>query len=54
MGGWLPPFGISFVGDITGALFGLAAGLVALVAAASAAGAIDAGGRRWGTFPFCC
>ncbi len=52
MGGWLPPFGISFVGDLTGALFVLAAGLVALVAAASAAGAIDAGGRRWGTFPF--
>lgn len=33
MGGWLPPFGISFTADVMGAMFALAAAVVALVVA---------------------
>lgn len=52
MGGWLPPFGISFTADVLGVLFATAAAFVALVCAAVAVRDIDATGRRYGFYPF--
>ncbi|WP_275789616.1 Na+/H+ antiporter subunit D [Pararhizobium gei] len=52
MGRWLPPFGIAFTVDLTGALFALTASIVAIAAAVAAAGEIDASGRRYGFYPF--
>ncbi len=51
-GRWLPPFGISFTADLLGALFALAAALVALAAGIYALRDINATGRRYGFFPF--
>ena len=52
MGRWLPPFGIAFTADLFGAVRALAAALVALAAAIFSLQDIDAGGRRYGFFPF--
>ncbi|KQR32540.1 cation:proton antiporter [Rhizobium sp. Leaf155] len=52
MGRWLPPFGIAFTADLTGALFALTGGIVALVCAIHAARDIDETGRRYGFYPF--
>ncbi len=52
MGRWLPPFGIAFTADMTGALFSLAAAIVALAGAAHARREIDANGMRYGFYPF--
>jgi multicomponent Na+:H+ antiporter subunit D len=52
MGRWLPPFGIAFTADLTGALLALAGGIVALCAAYNAASEIDTAGRRYGFYPF--
>jgi len=52
MGRWLPPFGIAFTVDALGATLALAAAVVALPAAVYAGVDIDAGGRRYGFFPF--
>jgi multicomponent Na+:H+ antiporter subunit D len=52
MGRWLPPFGIAFTVDLTGALFALAAAVVALVGAVAAIDDINASGRRYGFYPF--
>ncbi|HWU65045.1 MAG TPA: Na+/H+ antiporter subunit D [Ensifer sp.] len=52
MGRWLPPFGIAFTVDITGALFNLAGGIAALSAGIAALGDIDRTRRAYGFFPF--
>ncbi|MDH6294350.1 multicomponent Na+:H+ antiporter subunit D [Agrobacterium fabrum] len=52
MGRWLPPFGIAFTADLTGALLSLAAAIVALAGAIHAGADIDASGRRYGFYPF--
>ena len=52
MGRWLPPFGIAFTADLTGALLALAASIVAFAAAIHASVDIDNSGRRYGFFPF--
>jgi multicomponent Na+:H+ antiporter subunit D len=52
MGRWLPPFGIAFTADLTGTLFALAGGIVALAGAVHALGDIDGSGRRYGFYPF--
>ncbi|SMF48494.1 multicomponent Na+:H+ antiporter subunit D [Xaviernesmea oryzae] len=52
MGRWLPPFGIAFTADLFGAVMALAAAVVALAAGIFALRDIDAGGRRYGFFPF--
>lgn len=52
MGRWLPPFGIAFTADLTGALLSLAAAVVALAGAIHARADIDASGRRYGFYPF--
>lgn len=52
MGRWLPPFGIAFTVDLTGALFAFFAALVALAGGIFAAEDIDASGRRYGFYPF--
>ena len=52
MGRWLPPFGIAFTADLTGALFALAAGIVALAGGVHALTDIDDSGRRYGFYPF--
>ena len=52
MGRWLPPFGIAFTADLTGALFALAGGLVALAGGIYALTDIDGEGRRYGFYPF--
>lgn len=52
MGRWLPPFGIAFTADLTGALLSLAAAIVALAGAIHAGSDIDASGRRYGFYPF--
>ncbi|KIQ01907.1 cation:proton antiporter [Agrobacterium tumefaciens] len=52
MGRWLPPFGIAFTADLTGALLGLAGAIVALACAIHASAEIDEGGRRYGFYPF--
>lgn len=52
MGRWLPPFGIAFTVDLTGALFALTSAAVALVGAVAAIDDVNAGGRRYGFYPF--
>ncbi|WP_411035127.1 Na+/H+ antiporter subunit D [Shinella sp. BYT-45] len=52
MGRWLPPFGIAFTADLTGALFALAGAVVALAGGVHALGDIDGSGRRYGFYPF--
>ena len=52
MGGWLPPFGISFTADIFGAAMALAAAIAALLAAIHALRDIDLLGLRHGFFAF--
>ncbi len=52
MGRWLPPFGIAFTVDLTGALFNLATGIAAFAAGISALGDIDRTRRAYGFFPF--
>ncbi len=52
MGRWLPPFGIAFTVDLTGALFNLAAGVAALGGGVAALGDIDRTRRAYGFFPF--
>ncbi|MBP1853298.1 Na+/H+ antiporter subunit D [Rhizobium halophytocola] len=52
MGRWLPPFGIAFTVDLTGALFALAAAIVSLSGAVYALGDINGSGRRYGFYPF--
>ncbi|WP_117190546.1 Na+/H+ antiporter subunit D [Rhizobium terrae] len=52
MGRWLPPFGIAFTADLLGAAMALAAAVAALAAGIFALADIDAGGRRYGFFPF--
>lgn len=52
MGGWLPPFGISFTADIFGAVMALAAAIAALLAAIFALRDIGPGGLRHGFFAF--
>ncbi|WP_173931112.1 Na+/H+ antiporter subunit D [Chelativorans sp. Marseille-P2723] len=52
MGGWLPPFGISFAADALGASFSFAATLVAVVGAVYAITDIGSVGRRYGFYPF--
>ncbi|MGL3606403.1 Na+/H+ antiporter subunit D [Rhizobium sp. G187] len=51
MGRWLPPFGIAITVDLTGALFALAAAIVALASALYAHVEIDRSGRRYGFYP---
>jgi len=52
MGRWLPPFGIAFTADLTGALFALAGAVVAFAGGVHALADIDASGRRYGFYPF--
>ncbi|MBB5537354.1 Na+/H+ antiporter subunit D [Rhizobium giardinii] len=52
MGRWLPPFGIAFTVDLTGALFALIAAMVALAGAVAAVTDINDSGRRYGFYPF--
>ncbi len=52
MGGWLPPFGISFTADIFGAVMALAAAIAAFLAAIHALRDIDLKGLRHGFFAF--
>ena len=52
MGRWLPPFGIAFTVDLTGALLALAAAMVALAGSIYALGDINQSGRRYGFYPF--
>ncbi|MGK6315287.1 Na+/H+ antiporter subunit D [Neorhizobium sp. DT-125] len=52
MGRWLPPFGIAFTADLFGAVMALASAVVALAGGIFALHDIDAGGRRYGFFPF--
>ncbi len=52
MGRWLPPFGIAFTVDLTGALFNLACGIAALAGGIAALGDIDRTRRTYGFFPF--
>ncbi|WP_196259281.1 Na+/H+ antiporter subunit D [Pelagibacterium limicola] len=51
MGRWLPPFGISFAADMTGALFSLAASVSALVVVFYAQSEIDSREHRFGFYP---
>ncbi|OCP07101.1 MULTISPECIES: Na+/H+ antiporter subunit D [unclassified Ensifer] len=52
MGRWLPPFGIAFTVDLTGALFALTASVVALAGAIYSLADINDSGRRYGFYPF--
>ncbi len=52
MGRWLPPFGIAFTVDLTGALFALAASVVALAGGVYSLSDINDSGRRYGFYPF--
>lgn len=52
MGRWLPPFGISFSADLTGALLAFTATAVALVCGIYAAVDIDTSRLRYGFYPF--
>ncbi|MGF0536828.1 Na+/H+ antiporter subunit D [Agrobacterium sp. ES01] len=52
MGRWLPPFGIAFTVDLTGALFALSSGIVALAGGIYAVADINQSARRYGFFPF--
>lgn len=51
MGRWLPPFGIAFTVDLTGALFALVAALVAFAAGIFSLADINDSGRRYGFYP---
>ncbi|MQW86708.1 Na+/H+ antiporter subunit D [Sinorhizobium saheli] len=51
MGRWLPPFGIAFTVDMTGALFALVAATVALAAGIFSLVDINDSGRRYGFYP---
>ncbi|WP_276118808.1 Na+/H+ antiporter subunit D [Pararhizobium qamdonense] len=52
MGRWLPPFGIAFTVDLTGALFALTSAVVALMGAVAAIDDVNESGRRYGFYPF--
>jgi len=52
MGRWLPPFGIAFTVDMTGAVLATVAGIVALVCGVYAIDDIDRSSRRYGFYPF--
>ncbi|MHB0954702.1 MAG: Na+/H+ antiporter subunit D [Allorhizobium sp.] len=52
MGRWLPPFGIAFTVDLTGALLALTAAIVALAGSIYALNDVNASGRRYGFYPF--
>ncbi|MEM9999610.1 MAG: Na+/H+ antiporter subunit D [Pseudomonadota bacterium] len=52
MGRWLPPFGITFVVDLMGAIFALATGFVGLAVGVYAMGDADKSERRYGFYPF--
>ncbi len=52
MGGWKPPFGISFSADILSALFLSVAGFAGLACGIYAIASIDEEGRRYGFYPF--
>ncbi|KRD64132.1 Na+/H+ antiporter subunit D [Ensifer sp. ENS10] len=52
MGRWLPPFGIAFTVDLTGALFALTASVVALAGGIYSLADINDSGRRYGFYPF--
>jgi multicomponent Na+:H+ antiporter subunit D len=52
MGRWLPPFGISFSADMTGAIMVLTASLVALSCGVFSVGDIDLQRRRYGFYTF--
>jgi multicomponent Na+:H+ antiporter subunit D len=52
MGRWLPPFGISFTVDLTGALFAFTGGVVALAGAIYSWRDVTPTGRRYGFYPF--
>ena len=52
MGGWLPPFGISFTADMFGAVMALVSALAALSAAVYSLRDIDASGLRHGFVAF--
>ncbi|WP_075290186.1 Na+/H+ antiporter subunit D [Pararhizobium arenae] len=52
VGRWLPPFGIAFTADMTGALFSLSASVVAFACALHSLGDISETGRRHGFYPF--
>ena len=52
MGRWLPPFGIAFTADLTGAALALAGAIAALACAIYAISDIDDVGRRYGFYPF--
>lgn len=51
-GRWLPPFGIAFTVDVLGALFALAAAIVALAGSIFALGDVNRSERRYGFYPF--
>ena len=51
MGRWLPPFGIAITVDLTGALLGLAAAIVAFCGTLYAHVEINTSGRRYGFYP---
>lgn len=51
MGRWLPPFGIAFTVDLTGALFALTSGIAAVAAALYAATDIEKSQMRYGFYP---
>lgn len=51
MGRWLPPFGIAFTADLTGALFAFVAALVAFAASIFSLADINDSGRRYGFYP---
>ena len=52
MGRWLPPFGIAFTADATGALLSLVASIVALVGGIYAVADIGRSQRRYGFYTF--
>lgn len=52
MGGWRPPFGISFTVDLTSAMFLTVAGFVGLCCGIYAIASIDFEERRYGFYPF--
>lgn len=52
MGGWRPPFGISFTADLTSALFLTVSSFVGLACGIYAVASIDSEERRYGFYPF--
>ncbi|WP_058633397.1 proton-conducting transporter membrane subunit [Aureimonas ureilytica] len=52
MGGWKPPFGISFTADLLSALFLSVSGFAGLACGIYAGASIDSEGRRYGFYPF--